>query len=408
MVETAPDPARVVERLRAHRHGSRLLTVLDDRGGIHLVGGAVRDLLLDREPSELDLLVDGDAVEVARSLREALGGRVTAHPRFGTAVLDAGDGMLVDLAGVRAESYARPGALPDVRPSSVEEDMARRDFTVNAIAVGISPDVLGAVHHAPHAPEDLAARRLRVLHDASFIDDPTRLVRLARYAARLGFAVEEETERLARAAFASRAPRTAGEARMGHELLLLAREPDPVEALVRLLELAGEAGVEPGLEADPALLRAALDLLPEDGRHDLLVLAGALRHVDRATLRDWVTAVHVPDAGVVLDATDDPEGLARAMREARRPSDLRRVLRRRTPEAVALAGALGAEDAARTYLDEVRNVRLQITGDDVLAAGVPRGPEVGRRLEAALARKLDEGLATPEEELAAAMEEGAG
>ncbi|HEX8122526.1 MAG TPA: hypothetical protein VF549_14805 [Solirubrobacteraceae bacterium] len=391
------DADRVLERLRALPLGARLLDALSGMEGVHLVGGAVRDLLLGGAPRDLDLVVESDAPAVAASLAERLGAPPPiVHGRFGTATVDG-----VNIATARRESYARPGALPDVRPGSVAQDMARRDFTVNAIAVGLSPDRLGVVNAVPGAPEDLEARRLRVLHDASFVDDPTRLVRLARYAARLGFAVEAGTLALAREAFASGAPATAGRARMGAELVLALTEPDPVAALVALRSLAGDARLDPGLEVDEELLRRVASLLPGD---PLVLLAALARGVQGDDLRAWLDDIHLAQSAVVLDAVDDPEGLAAAMREAGPPSELWRLLRRRTPQAAALAGALGAREAAARWLEDLRHVRLSITGDDLLRAGVPQGREVGERLDAALARKLDERLATREEELAAALE----
>jgi tRNA nucleotidyltransferase (CCA-adding enzyme) len=392
------EPELVLERLSALERGERLLAALGGIDGVHVVGGAVRDLMLGRPPRDLDLVAEADGPAVAAELARRLGApEPVVHSRFGTASVE-GEG--INVATARAESYPRPGALPVVRPGTLEEDMARRDFTANAIAVGVSADRRGAVHAAPGALDDLAGRRLRVLHEASFVDDPTRLVRLARYAARLGFAVEGHTAELARAAFAGGAPASAGRARMGHELLLALREPDPVAALAALRALAGDAALDPGLEIDEELLRRAAALLPGD---PLVLLAAAARGVPPAVLRAWLADIHLPDAGPVLDATRDPEGLAAAMRDARRPSDLWRALRGRSPQAAALAGALGADEEARRWLGELRGVRLAIGGADLLAAGVPEGPEVGRRLEAALARKLDDGLASREEELAAAL-----
>jgi tRNA nucleotidyltransferase (CCA-adding enzyme) len=389
----------VLERLAELPAGSRLLAALEGVEGLHLVGGAVRDLLLGTgPPRDLDLVSEHDGAAVAEALAAALGGRVVVHGRFGTASVEAAS---INVATARAESYPRPGALPEVRPGSLGDDMARRDFTVNAVAVGLSADVRGVVHHDARSFDDLDARVLRVLHDASFADDPTRLVRLARYAARLGFEVEEGTARLAREAFATGAPETAGRARMGHELVLLLREPAPIRAVSVLRSLAGEASLDPGLDIDEPLLERVAALLPAD---HLALLAALTRRVPADRLRPWLEDAHVIDAGVVLDAVEDPEGLARAMGEAARPSDLWRLLRRRPPQAVALAGALGSEDAARRWLDELRHVRLEIGGDDLMREGIAQGPEIGARLEAALVRKLDEGLASREEELAAALE----
>ncbi|HEX2087902.1 MAG TPA: hypothetical protein VHF89_19605 [Solirubrobacteraceae bacterium] len=387
----------VLRRLGELPAGERLLGALDGLEGVHLVGGAVRDLLLGRRPLDLDLVAEGDGPGVAAELARRLGAPAPlVHGRFGTAAVDG-----INVATARAESYARPGALPDVRPGSVAEDMARRDFTVNAIAVGVSPDRRAVVHAAPHAFDDLEERRLRVLHAASFEDDPTRLVRLARYAARLGFDVEEGTARLAREAFAAGAPAGAGRARMGAELLLALREPDAVAALAALRDLAGGAELDPGLQVDEALLRRAAALLPGD---PLVLLAALARRVPGAELRAWLDDVHLRDPSPVVDAAADPEGLAAQMRATARPSELWRLLRRRSPQAAALAGAVGAEAQARRWLDELRGVRLEITGDDLLSAGLAEGPEIGRRLDAVLARKLDEGLAGREAELAAALE----
>lgn len=409
MVPAHSDPAgEVLARLEASSAGARLLAALsaETLPGVHLVGGAVRDLLLGRDPLELDLLVEDDAHAVAGELRRRLGGRATVHEAFGTATVEGPGGLRLDVARARAEDYPRPGALPVVRPGTLEEDMARRDFAANAVAVGLSDDRRGQLHAAPGALEDLVARRLRVLHEQSFLDDPTRLVRLVRYAVRLGFAIDPATERLAREAFAAGAPATAGPARMGRELWLLLGEPDPVAALVLLRDLAGARGLDGDLEVDEALLRRVLDLLAPGEPPHAALLAATSRREDRGRRTAWLAAMHVPRAAVeaVDDATRDPSGLAASMVAAGRPSELERLLRRRRPEAVALAGALGAEEPARRWLGGLRDVRLRITGEDLIAAGVPQGPEIGRRLDAALARRLDEGLATREDELAAALD----
>src|SRR3954468_16344314 len=182
-------PEHVLDALRPHP----ALDALAGEPGVYVVGGAVRDALLGRVPHELDLLVEGDATAVARRAAERLGGGATIHARFGTATVRAA-GHAFDLVSARTERYPRPGALPEVElGATAEQDLARRDLTVNAIAVRLADGELVAW---PGAPEDLDAGRLRVLHDASFRDDPTRLVRAARYAARLGFAVEPHTDAL--------------------------------------------------------------------------------------------------------------------------------------------------------------------------------------------------------------------
>ena len=363
---------------------------VDALGDAWIVGGAVRDALLGHPAGkDLDVVDPVDGVARARALQERVGGRLTVHDRFGTATL-AGDGWSVDVATARAERYPRPGALPEVTvPAPLTEDLMRRDFTVNAIAMRADGEVL----EFPGALDDLLARRLHVLHPHSFEDDPTRLYRLARYAARLGFAVDPETETMARAAFAADAPATAGPSRIGNEvLLLLGEEP---EIALRGLELLRAWGAD-GVEIDGKLARRALALLPDGHPHGPLLLAAVAGGVPAG----W----HVESPGPVLDAARDPEGLAAAMRATERLSDLHRLLRRRPPEAIALAGAVGAENQARVWLDVLSAVKLEIGGDDLIAAGIAPGPEIGLRLEAALRRRLDEGASGREAELAAALE----
>jgi tRNA nucleotidyltransferase (CCA-adding enzyme) len=306
----------------------------------------------------------------------------------------AGD-CAYDLVRARAETYAHPGALPDVRPGTLDEDLRRRDVTVNAIALGLD----GALTAVDGALEDLRVGRLRVLHDASFVDDPTRVWRVARYAARLGFEVEERTRALAGAAD----PTTVSGDRLGAELRLALNEPDPLAALQAARDL-NPAYLPEGFDASPRALAAALDLLPDDGRRDLLVLAACTAGMDARALLAWLD-----DMGFVAADRDRVAAASRystgePLRAARTNAEIARAARGAPIEAVALAGG----ENARRWLTELRDVRLDINGDDLLAAGIPEGPEIGARLQRTLDRKLDGELAGREEELAAALDQDGG
>jgi tRNA nucleotidyltransferase (CCA-adding enzyme) len=362
------------------------------RPGVHLVGGAVRDLLLGGTPGDLDLVVeDGEAAQIAG----ALGEPVRRHERFGTASVEVG-GRTYDVARARGERYARPGALPDVYPASLEEDLLRRDFAVNAWALALGPPAPGALRAAPGADEDLAARRLRVLHPGSFRDDPTRLLRLARYGGRLGFDIDPETERLARHAVEGDALTTVSGERIGSELALLARDPGALAGFGRLRELGIDEAIAPGFGLRDDLAERALALVPEDGSAAVVLLGAASRGVeDPAALlaRLGWPADHVR---AVLAARAAPDDLAG------RPSSVV-AERLRTPEQAALAGALGAEAEVRSWLDDLRHVSLAIDGHDLLAAGLAEGPEIGRILRELRALRLDGALDDdPAAQLAAA------
>jgi tRNA nucleotidyltransferase (CCA-adding enzyme) len=422
-------PEIVLEQLRGLPGGAALLEAAARRDDVELVGGAVRDLLLGRTPRELDVVVGGHvasfaedaglfAEELAARMNASLSGagaqaETNEHERFGTALVEW-DGGRIDIATRRVESYVAPGALPDVRRGTEEEDLERRDFTINAIAVRLGGERRGELRAVPDALSDLEEGRLRVLHEQSFRDDPTRLLRMARYAARLGFEVEEHTAALARAAIAARALETVSGARIGAELRLALGEADAEAALAAWSELGVLGALHPRLRFEEPLIRTTLALLPEDGRPDLALLASLVLPLALRAGGD-------PHAEIValLDRWDFPAGdrdrvvaaavavplLVEELPATERPSALRAVARRVPLEGVALAGALGCERPARRWLQEIRHVRLEITGEDLLGAGVPQGPGIGRRLEAVLDLRLDGELADGREaELDAALE----
>lgn len=417
MAEAHPavrDPSAALEQLADDETGRALLAVAERAPGLWLVGGAVRDAMLGRRGRELDVAVEGDPLPAARALAADLGGRVTEHPTFGTASVHDGDGCVrVDLARTRRETYARPGALPDVEPAPLTEDLARRDFSVNAIAVALEPARRGEVHSVAHALDDLLEGRLRVLHDASFTDDPTRLLRLARYAGRLGFFPEEHTRLLAGRAVTAGALDTVSGPRVGAELRLALAEPRATAVLAELARLGLLDALHPRLRYDEALSERALGLLSADGRRDLLLLAAVALPLSlsaapepAAELRAWLDRLEF-EAGerdrVVAAATAVPT-LVNALGRARRGSELRAAAGRVPVEGIALAGALGPADAARRWLLQLRHVTLQIDGHDLLAAGIAEGPDIGRRLAAVLDLRLDGALEPGREaELEAAL-----
>ena len=368
-------PSTLIERLRGLPAAEPVLAALGGEPRVWVVGGAVRDLLLGGVPSDLDLVVEGDALAVARRAAERLGAEVLVHERFGTATVRSPDAAF-DLAGARRESYPEPGALPVVELGvPLEDDLARRDFTVNTLALRLAD---GELMGAPGARADLDARMLRVLHDASFRDDPTRLVRLARYAGRLGFAVESHTAALARLAVSVGALGSVSGERIGAELRLLAHEPQPAAVLALEAHRLG-AALLPGFAVDAALAERAVELCPIDARPGLVALGSAVRRASSAELALRLRELAFP-AGEA-EAIAACGALDRLLSElaGARPSEADAHLRHRPLEAAVLAAAAGSA-AARDWLERARHLRAAIGGDDLLAAGLS-GP--GDRARAA-------------------------
>jgi tRNA nucleotidyltransferase (CCA-adding enzyme) len=356
-------------------------------GEVYLVGGAVRDLILGREIVDVDLAVDGDAARLASEL----GTPRASQTRFGTITVER-NGYHYDLARTRREAYPHPGALPEVEPAGIAADLGRRDFTVNALALALSCPRAAELLAAPGALEDLEARQLAVLHDRSFLDDPTRLLRLARYAARLGFAPSPHTRELAAQAIAGGALGTISGTRIGNELRLLANERDPVAAF----EAAAELGLPWRIDAQ--LARGALRVLPTDGRADLLVLGCALNAEELDDL-----GFTAGDRDTIAEAATRSRGLAERLAETGSRSEIARTVGSFGIETVALASSQGAPSQSQTWLQDLRHQTLDITGQDLIERGIRQGPSIGQALQAATDALMDGTAADRESQLQVAL-----
>jgi tRNA nucleotidyltransferase (CCA-adding enzyme) len=363
---------------------------------VYVVGGAVRDLILGRPFADVDLAVDGDPAKLAA----AIGTPSAGETRFGTLSVER-NGFRYDLARTRSERYPRPGALPAVEPAGIDADLARRDFTANAIALALSGPRTGELLSAPEALADIEARQLAVLHDASFIDDPTRLLRLARYAARLGFEPAPHTRDLAAAAIAGDALATISGTRVGNELRLLATEPDPVAAFDAVAALGLPWTI------DAPLARAALAVLPEDGRRDRLVLACVLNSAkppnEQLVAELERLGFTASDRDVIAETTAAPE-LARRLVGSDRGSQIAQAVGTSGIETVALASSQGAPSQSLTWLRDLRHRTLEITGDDLIQHGLSQGPEIGEALTAARSALMDGTATNRESQLRVALE----
>lgn len=354
-----------------------------------LVGGAVRDALLGLDPGgDLDVVVDGGAADVVRRL-ESAGSRAVVHGRFGTATWRT-DAVSVDLVSARAEAYERPGALPAVRAGSLRDDLARRDFALNAIAASLRPGGIGELVDTENGRADLDRGLVRVLHARSFLDDPTRVLRAARFTARLGFVLEPDTADLARAAIEAGALDTVSPARLRRELLAVLREARPGAALDALVAL-GVLRTVPGGRAPRALdalppawarlARSAPGLglagLPDDAAREAIWRAAA-GTVDEPPAA-W------PPEGARLAAVQAGLGWRRAAALRAAPaSRLARAHAGRPAAAIAGAWLLAPWPEARAALRRLAEdgtAPCPIDGRALLHLGVPQGPALGRLLD---------------------------
>ncbi len=383
-----------------------VLPALEGLGDAYLVGGAVRDVLLGETSVDLDIAVEGDAAALAERLADRLEGELVVHDRFSTATVRARD-LVVDIATTRTETYPEPGALPVVQRASIADDLARRDFTVNAMAAALHEPDPGRLVDPHGGRSDLAAGVIRVLHDGSFADDATRLLRAARYAARLGFALEPATERLARAAAASGAVDSVSGPRIRDELLDLLGEHEAPDALALLRDLGIDRALDPALRADPELVAAAKLGSSETWADPVLAGLAALCVGAPDDLAPFVERLGLEASArdAVLRAARVAPSLVAGLRADMQPSELYELLSEEPPEALALALGLGAPgEPVLRFASSLGDMRLEIDGDDLLAAGIAEGPAIGAALRLVLGRVLDGELDGRDEQLDAAID----
>jgi tRNA nucleotidyltransferase (CCA-adding enzyme) len=393
----------------------------------YAAGGFVRDLLLGRgadQASDIDLVAEGDGIAFGRRLAEETGGHLVVHAAFATASLEGGttpDGTRigrVDIATARHEHYREAGTLPEVSPAGIDEDLARRDFSINAMAVALSPSAWGRLHDPWGGAEDVAARRLKVLHPLSLVEDPTRIWRGARYAARLGLRPDAGFRRaLALSSRVGQYPALSGQ-RLQAELDLVMDEEDPWRALGLVLSwdalrlwdgsyrVTGRSRTR--LAAARSLLRWARDAhITVDGPG--LALLALLFDQSRPVVDRCVRRLAIAGGPAARLDAGAARNLARrlACLGPRRPSRVAEALRS-TPDGLVLGAWLAGGRAVRHdiewFLREGRAERPLSSGDDVVAAGVPRGPLVGQALGLLRDLRLDGRVRTMAEERAAVAE----
>jgi tRNA nucleotidyltransferase (CCA-adding enzyme) len=383
--------------------------------GVYLVGGAVRDVLMGEPNFDVDIAVEGDGISFGRALAQALGGRVVPHEKFGTAIVLHGDGGRVDVATARTEFYDYPGALPAVEQASIRQDLYRRDFTINAMAVSLKGADFGRLVDYFGGLRDLSQGVVRVLHNLSFIDDPTRIFRAIRYETRYGFRMDAHTLGLARACVEMDLVGELSSSRVRDELQALLSEERVGDSVRRLAELGIDRAIHPHLAADEEAVRVIeeVDRVREVHAPEApawrLRLAVLARRLSSTEVLDWAEGLKLRrrDAERIADAVTVAPRLRELAATTRQPADLWAKVAPHDPDGalLALAGSKGrARKRLERYFEELRDVRLEISGGDLADLGLGESPQVGAVLQELRRRKLNGELDGRAAELEAAKE----
>ena len=376
---------------------------------IYLVGGMVRDLLLHRENMDLDLVVEGDGIEFAERFASRHSVEVAIHKQFGTARLLFPDGFKIDVATARTESYHAPAALPQVLGGILRQDLYRRDFTINTLAIELTPDRFGALIDYFGGWDDLHRGTIRVLHGLSFIDDPTRALRAIRFATRFNFTISKDTERLIKSAVDSRVLEKLSGKRLWTELKNVLEEEHPIPAIRMMHEHKLLPFIHPSIVLDSFLLDLfyevqnvvawfRLNFLKEEPPEAwLLYFMALLEKLDRQ--ERMVVATRLQLTARVQEIlryykSNTKDIRARLLgRPHPRPADTYFALQEYDREVLLYTLARSSEELIRSqllaYLQEYQFAKLQISGDDILALGAPRGPAIKHLLDDVLRAHLN-------------------
>lgn len=373
-----------------------------------VVGGLVRDLLLGTGTFDLDLVVEGDGIAFAQAFAREIGGQVTAHARFGTATVMLEDGPKIDIATARKESYAQPAALPLVVPASIQDDLLRRDFTINALAIRINTQRIGEIVDVCAGYGDIAAAHIRILHSRSLLDDPTRIFRAVRFEQRLGFRMDRPTLAFLRDAIATGVIGQLSGHRLSEELKRMFSERHSRRAIARMGELGILHAIHPKLAWSPKLEGMLKGIKSAVAWHErslpkqklevwLLYVMALLEGLPPKSVADILKRLTLPkhEAEAIRAGHAHARAVLRrlAKRPAPKPSDTYRALAGFVEETVvfllASAKAESVKRLIRAYVITYRHVKPSLTGASLKSLGLKSGPQFKKILDRLLDARLN-------------------
>jgi len=371
---------------------------------LYLVGGTVRDILLARPNLDVDLVLEGNGPALARRLAKDRDGELVTHPRFGTATFRQG-AISLDIVSARSETYERPGALPRVSPGTIQDDLSRRDFSINAMAVRVDPLQFGELIDPHGGRTDLDRGIIRVLHDASFTDDPTRIWRALRYEQRLGFRLHPSTEQLA-SRDVGVMERVSGD-RLRRELERTLEEDRPEKTVYRACEIGALRYLSHSLEGDGWLAERydrARQASPGFRPGTIIYLTLLAWRLGREQLNDFILRLRFGGhtARVLRQIPGLKDVLPALEAEKHLPSQITHLLERFSPETIFSASVATDSRTAwqqlELYLHTLRFIMPSLDGSDLRRMGVAPGRKVGELLKVLKAARLDGTVGSREEE----------
>lgn len=432
--DDSPDPRknnisarmRNITHLMQERLSDRILNRLRSIGQVaeqlafqaYVVGGFVRDLFLYRRNEDIDIVIEGDGIAFARKYANAYGARIHSHKAFGTAVIIFEDGYKVDVATARLEYYRSPAALPDVEMSSIKLDLFRRDFTINTLSIHLNPDHFGYLIDFFQAQKDIKDKAIRVLHNLSFVEDPTRVFRALRFEQRFGFTIGKLTSNLIENAVKMDFFKRLSGRRTFAEIRLLLEEENPTPAIIRMNDFDLLKVIHPSIKLDQQLIHLLNAVKSALAWHDLLFLEepymrwavyfmALIHHCDLATSKRICDKMELAPRYRKLLCEERLKAQSRLKKMEYRPpagnSALYRQLHEFRTELILYMMAVTRRRTIKKnisiYYNQLKDIEPTIGGRELLDAGLKPGPVFRHILDALLDAKLNGDIETRQEEL---------
>jgi len=382
---------------------------------IYLVGGVVRDLILRKDVFDLDIVVEGDAISFADKLAKDIKAEFIRHHAFGTATVYFGKHK-IDFATARQEKYSHWGVLPKVKPAELSKDLFRRDFTINAMAISLNREDYGKLIDLYNGLTDLRKGLIRILHDLSFLDDPTRILRAIRFEQRFGFRIEPKTFKLLKDALSKKALCLPGPHRLRDELTLMLKEPKPYRYIRRVNELSGfnfiDSSIKLNKEKSKLLLRIEKAISeynrgPKLSRSIdswIVYLSGLLHSLSQAKLSKVLSDFGFRKGErIIVKSTKQGLRKIAKLNQVKKPHRIYKALNDYSFESILFFYSYYSDKSLRKsikyFLKHLVNIRLKVKGRDLKKRGVIPSRLYSKILKRLLDEKIDNSLSTKKEEL---------
>jgi len=389
------------------------------KANTYLVGGIVRDALLGIPNYDIDIVVEGNGIEFGQKLADRLDAKLETHQKFGTSVLVLKNGQHIDIVTARVEYYKKPAALPSIESGNIKQDLARRDFTINSLALSLNKKNFGEILDYFGGRQDLKDKKIKILHKMSFIEDPTRIFRAVRFEKRLGFTMDPETENLAvNTINMDIVPKLTG-VRIRDELIYILNEEKPYSAIKRLYDLGALAkiGIKSSIdrafiEAARKVLRSQVQMEPFTGekvKKWRLLLVLLFKNMSTSRIEKWCTRMKIKkkDTLIILKVIKHMDEAIKEIRDQVKDNYmLYRIVRNYQPvlQVIAYSWGLGYKKNIKKYLTRLSAIKLEINGEDLKDMGYKPSCKFKEVLEKVFALKLNRKISGRKDELQKAKE----